>query len=54
MDAAGLAVAQQINTFGSASTAGTPTKAVTINGVTITDGSASTTTTPGTTTTTGP
>jgi cyclophilin family peptidyl-prolyl cis-trans isomerase len=45
MDAAGLAVAQTINTFGSADSAGKPTKAVTINGVTVTDGSTPTTTT---------
>jgi cyclophilin family peptidyl-prolyl cis-trans isomerase len=37
MDAAGLQVAQLINTFGSADSAGTPTKTVTINGVTITE-----------------
>jgi peptidyl-prolyl cis-trans isomerase B (cyclophilin B) len=36
MDASGLAVAQKINTFGSADSAGKPTKAVTINGVTVT------------------
>jgi cyclophilin family peptidyl-prolyl cis-trans isomerase len=45
MDAAGLAVAQTINTFGSADSAGTPTKTVTINGVTVTDGSTASTTT---------
>jgi peptidyl-prolyl cis-trans isomerase B (cyclophilin B) len=39
MDAAGLTVAQKINTFGSADGTGTPTKTVTINGVTVTDGS---------------
>ena len=44
-DAAGLAVAQKINTFGSADSAGTPTKTITVNGVTVTDGSSSTTTT---------
>ena len=44
MDAAGLAVAQKINTFGSATAAGTPTKTITVNGVTVTDGSTSTTT----------
>jgi cyclophilin family peptidyl-prolyl cis-trans isomerase len=38
MDAAGLQVAQTINTFGSPDSAGTPTKTVTINGVTVTDG----------------
>ena len=36
MDAAGLQVAQLINTFGSADGGGTPTKTVTINGVTVT------------------
>jgi cyclophilin family peptidyl-prolyl cis-trans isomerase len=36
MDASGLAVAQKINTFGSADTAGTPTKTITVNGVTVT------------------
>ncbi|HEX5585961.1 MAG TPA: peptidylprolyl isomerase [Acidimicrobiia bacterium] len=36
MDAAGLQVAQTINTFGSSDSAGTPTKTITINGVTIT------------------
>jgi len=41
-DASGLAVAQKINTFGSASK---PTKTITVNGVTVTDGSATTTTT---------
>ena len=45
MDAAGLAVAQTINTFGSADSAGTPTKTVTVNGVTISDGSTPATTT---------
>jgi cyclophilin family peptidyl-prolyl cis-trans isomerase len=45
MDAAGLGVAKTINTFGSTDSAGTPTKTVTINGVTVTDGSSSTTTT---------
>lgn len=45
MDAAGLAVAQKINAFGSADSAGKPTKPVTINGVTITDGSSTATTT---------
>jgi peptidyl-prolyl cis-trans isomerase B (cyclophilin B) len=45
MDAAGLQVAQLINTFGSADSAGTPTKTVTIDGVTVTDGSAAATTT---------
>jgi cyclophilin family peptidyl-prolyl cis-trans isomerase len=45
MDAAGLAVARTINTFGSADSAGTPTKTITINGVTVTDGSTSATTT---------
>jgi cyclophilin family peptidyl-prolyl cis-trans isomerase len=35
MDAAGLKVAQKINTFGSADSAGTPTKQVYINKVTI-------------------
>jgi cyclophilin family peptidyl-prolyl cis-trans isomerase len=55
MDAAGLAVAQKINTFGGPDP-GTPTKAITINGVTITDGStpASTTTVAPTTTTKAP
>ena len=37
MDAAGLEVAKTINSFGSADSAGTPTKTVTINGVTVTD-----------------
>jgi peptidyl-prolyl cis-trans isomerase B (cyclophilin B) len=37
MDPAGLQVAQLINTFGSADGAGTPTKTVTINGVTVTE-----------------
>jgi cyclophilin family peptidyl-prolyl cis-trans isomerase len=45
MDAAGLEVAKTINTFGSADSTGKPTKTVTINGVTVTDGSSSTTTT---------
>jgi cyclophilin family peptidyl-prolyl cis-trans isomerase len=45
MDAAGLAVAQKINTFGSADSTGKPTKTVTINGVTVTDGSSSSPTT---------
>jgi cyclophilin family peptidyl-prolyl cis-trans isomerase len=36
MDAAGLQVAQTINTFGSSDSAGTPTKTITINGVTVT------------------
>ncbi|MFI5047211.1 MAG: peptidylprolyl isomerase [Acidimicrobiia bacterium] len=36
MDAAGLQVAQTINTFGSSDSAGTPTKTITVNGVTIT------------------
>jgi peptidyl-prolyl cis-trans isomerase B (cyclophilin B) len=45
MDAAGLQVAKVINTFGSADLAGTPTKTITVNGVTITDGSSATTTT---------
>jgi hypothetical protein len=45
MDAAGLRVAQQINTFGSADSAGKPTKTITVNGVTVTDGTSSTTTT---------
>jgi cyclophilin family peptidyl-prolyl cis-trans isomerase len=45
MDAAGLEVAKTINTFGSTDSAGKPTKTVTINGVTITDGSTATTTT---------
>jgi peptidyl-prolyl cis-trans isomerase B (cyclophilin B) len=36
MDAAGLEVARLINTFGSADGRGTPTKTVTINGVTVT------------------
>ena len=45
MDAAGLQVAQTINTFGSADSTGTPTKTITINGVTVTDGSSTTTTT---------
>jgi cyclophilin family peptidyl-prolyl cis-trans isomerase len=45
MDAAGLAVAQKINTFGSADSNGTPTKTVTINGVTVSDGSSTSTTT---------
>ena len=45
MDAAGLAVAQKINTFGSADSNGTPTKTITVNGVTITDGSTTATTT---------
>ena len=45
MDAAGLDVAKTINTFGSADSAGTPTKTITINGVTVTDGSSATTTT---------
>ncbi|MET0275226.1 MAG: peptidylprolyl isomerase [Acidimicrobiia bacterium] len=36
MDASGLQVAQLINTFGSSDSAGTPTKTITINGVTIT------------------
>lgn len=35
MDAAGLKVAQKINTFGSADSAGTPTKKVYVNSVTI-------------------
>lgn len=48
MDAAGLQVAQKINTFGSSDSQGTPTKTVTINGVTVTEGS---TTTPSPTTT---
>ncbi len=43
MDAAGLDVAKTINTFGGADEK--PTKTVTINGVTITDGSTPTTTT---------
>jgi peptidyl-prolyl cis-trans isomerase B (cyclophilin B) len=37
MDAAGLKVAQKINTFGSASSAGTPTKQVYVNSVKITE-----------------
>ncbi|HEY3672359.1 MAG TPA: peptidylprolyl isomerase [Acidimicrobiia bacterium] len=45
MDAAGLDVAKTINTFGSADSTGTPTKTITINGVTVTDGSSATTTT---------
>ena len=45
MDAAGLQVAKKINTFGSADSAGKPTKNITINGVTVTDGSSTTTTT---------
>jgi cyclophilin family peptidyl-prolyl cis-trans isomerase len=45
MDAAGLEVAKTINTFGSADSAGKPTKTVTVNGVTVTDGSTPTTTT---------
>jgi cyclophilin family peptidyl-prolyl cis-trans isomerase len=44
MDAAGLQVAQTINTFGSADSAGKPTKTITINGVTVTDGTSTTTT----------
>jgi cyclophilin family peptidyl-prolyl cis-trans isomerase len=52
MDAAGLQVAQTINTFGSADANGTPTKTITVNGVTITDGSPSTTTTAPATTST--
>jgi peptidyl-prolyl cis-trans isomerase B (cyclophilin B) len=36
MTADGLKVAQTINTFGSADSAGTPTKVITINGVTVT------------------
>jgi cyclophilin family peptidyl-prolyl cis-trans isomerase len=45
MDPAGLAVAQTINTFGSADSQGTPTKTITVNGVTVTDGSSTTSTT---------
>jgi cyclophilin family peptidyl-prolyl cis-trans isomerase len=45
MDPAGLAVAQQINTFGSADSKGTPTKTITVNGVTVTEGSTETSTT---------
>ena len=45
MDAAGLEVAKTINTFGSADSAGKPTKTITIDGVTITDGSSTTATT---------
>ncbi len=45
MDAAGLEVAKTINTFGSADSAGTPTKTITINGVTVSDGSSPSTTT---------
>ncbi len=44
MNASGLAVAQKINTFGSADSKGTPTKTITVNGVTVTDGSAASTT----------
>jgi cyclophilin family peptidyl-prolyl cis-trans isomerase len=44
MDAAGLEVAKTINTFGSADSNGTPTKTITINGVTVTDGSSPPTT----------
>jgi cyclophilin family peptidyl-prolyl cis-trans isomerase len=44
MSAAGLQVAQTINTFGGPDP-GTPTKTVTINGVTVTDGSSSAATT---------
>jgi hypothetical protein len=53
MDAAGLQVAQLINTFGSADSQGTPTKTITVNGVTVTDGS-STTSTSGVPTTAAP
>jgi hypothetical protein len=35
MDAAGLKVAQKINTFGISDSAGTPTKQVYVNSVTI-------------------
>ena len=45
MDAAGLDVAKTINTFGSADSAGTPTKTITINGVTATARPTATTTT---------
>jgi cyclophilin family peptidyl-prolyl cis-trans isomerase len=44
MDASGLAVAQTINTFGSADSQGTPTKSIAVNGVTVTDGSSTTST----------
>jgi cyclophilin family peptidyl-prolyl cis-trans isomerase len=45
MDAAGLAVAKKINGFGSADSAGTPSKTVTINGVTVATGATVPTTT---------
>jgi cyclophilin family peptidyl-prolyl cis-trans isomerase len=59
MDAAGLEVAKTINTFGSSSEEGKPTKQVTLNGVTITTGTrpastTSTTTPPPTSTTLAP
>jgi peptidyl-prolyl cis-trans isomerase B (cyclophilin B) len=38
MDPAGLEVARTINSFGSADSAGTPTKVITIDGVTVTAG----------------
>ena len=50
MDAAGLEVAKTINSFGGADEK--PTKTITVNGVTITDGSSSTTTTTAAPTTT--
>jgi peptidyl-prolyl cis-trans isomerase B (cyclophilin B) len=45
MDAAGLKVAQKINTFGSSDSTGTPTQKVYVLGVKITEGSGATSTT---------
>jgi peptidyl-prolyl cis-trans isomerase B (cyclophilin B) len=45
MDAAGLKVAQKINTFGSSDSAGTPTQKVYVLSVKITEGTSTTTTT---------